>query len=196
MSNKLTRKQEIFVQEYLVDLNATQAAARAGYSERNADKIGSELLGKTRIQEAVQEAMSLRAKRTGITQDRVLGEYGRIAFSDLSDYITWGPDGVVLKSWKDLTPDQRAAVAEVSETAGGTLRLKLYDKRGALDSLVKHLGMFDRHDAVKVAGVHFSLSMVLPPKQTPALDVDGESVAVEDLSPGGVPVEGDEGSDG
>ncbi len=67
----LTPKQARFVEEYLLDLNATQAAIRAGYSARNADKIGSELLGKTRVAEAVKAAQQARTERTEITQDEV-----------------------------------------------------------------------------------------------------------------------------
>ncbi len=68
----LTPKQARFVEEYLVDLNATQAAIRAGYSARNADKIGPELLGKTRVAEAIQKAKEARSERTEITQDEVI----------------------------------------------------------------------------------------------------------------------------
>ena len=68
----LTPKQARFVEEYLVDLNATQAAIRAGYSARNADKIGPELLGKTRVAEAVKAAQQARTERTEITQDEVI----------------------------------------------------------------------------------------------------------------------------
>jgi len=70
--DKLTPKQQLFVKEYLIDLNATQAAIRAGYSKKNADKIGPELIGKTRIQAALQKEMDKRAERTGITADYVL----------------------------------------------------------------------------------------------------------------------------
>ncbi len=83
---KLTDKQKRFVQEYLVDLNATQAAIRAGYSERNADKIGSELLGKTRVSTAIQLAMEERKQRTKITQDMVIEELKKIGFADAADY--------------------------------------------------------------------------------------------------------------
>ncbi len=69
---KLTPKQARFVEEYLLDLNATQAAIRAGYSARNADKIGPELLGKTRVAEAVKAAQQARTERTEITQDEVI----------------------------------------------------------------------------------------------------------------------------
>ncbi len=68
----LTPKQARFVEEYLLDLNATQAAIRAGYSARNADKIGPELLGKTRVAEAVKAAQQARTERTEITQDEVI----------------------------------------------------------------------------------------------------------------------------
>ena len=68
----LTAKQARFVEEYLIDLNATQAAIRAGYSARNADKIGPELLGKTRVAAAIQDAKETRSERTGITQDEVI----------------------------------------------------------------------------------------------------------------------------
>ena len=73
----LTPKQKLFVDEYLIDLNATQAAIRAGYSPSNADKIGSELLGKTRVSDAIKTAMAERSRRTGINQDRILTELPR-----------------------------------------------------------------------------------------------------------------------
>ncbi len=81
----LTPKQQRFVEEYLVDLNATQAAIRAGYAPKNADKQGSQLLGKPRVSEAIQEAMKKRSKRTEITQDKVLNEIASNAFQVASD---------------------------------------------------------------------------------------------------------------
>ena len=82
---KLTDKQRRFVEEYLVDLNATAAARRAGYSEKTADRIGPELLGKTWVAAAIQEAMQQRSRRTEITQDRVLNELASVAFGEGSD---------------------------------------------------------------------------------------------------------------
>lgn len=82
---KLTLKQERFVQEYLVDLNATAAAKRAGYSEKNAGKIGPELLGKTRISAAIQEAIRARQERTEVTQDYVIEKLKAIADRQASD---------------------------------------------------------------------------------------------------------------
>ncbi len=69
---KLTPRQARFVDEYLIDLNATQAAIRAGYSAKNADKIGPELLGKTRVAEAIAKAQAKRSERIAISQDDVV----------------------------------------------------------------------------------------------------------------------------
>ena len=84
----LTPKQERFVQEYLVDLNATQAAIRAGYSAKTASRIGQQLLAKTCISEAMQKAMKKREKRTEVTQDYVIAKLREIVEKDASD----GPD--------------------------------------------------------------------------------------------------------
>lgn len=78
----LTPKQQAFINEYMIDLNATASAIRAGYSAKNAGKIGPELLGKTRIKEAIQIAVDARAKRTEITQDAVLQRWWDIATAD------------------------------------------------------------------------------------------------------------------
>ena len=84
----LTPKQERFVQEYLVDLNATQAAIRAGDSAKTASRIGQQLLAKTCISEAIQKAMKKREKRTEVTQDYVIAKLREIVEKDASD----GPD--------------------------------------------------------------------------------------------------------
>lgn len=82
----LTVKQERFVEEYLVDLNATQAAIRAGYSSKTAEQMGYQLLQKTSVQKALREAIDKRSKRTGITQEKVIEEIGKIAFAKAHDY--------------------------------------------------------------------------------------------------------------
>ena len=78
---RLTAKQDRFVEEYLVDLNATQAALRAGYSEKTARSIGAENLSKPDIEKAIADALETRRLRTEITQDRVLEELARIGFA-------------------------------------------------------------------------------------------------------------------
>ena len=84
----LTKKQKAFIQEYLVDLNATQAAIRAGYSKKTAYSIGQENLSKPEIQQALQEAQKRREKRTEVTQDYVIAKLREIVEKDASD----GPD--------------------------------------------------------------------------------------------------------
>src|SRR3546814_8117 len=86
----LTDKQRRFVEEYLVDLNATQAAIRAGYSKKTAASIGEENLRKPDIAKAIQEAQAARSKRTEITQDQVLKELAKIGFADIRKAIRWG----------------------------------------------------------------------------------------------------------
>lgn len=81
----LTPKQKRFVAEYLVDLNATAAARRAGYSAKTADRIGPELLGKTCVSQAIQEAIKQRERRTEVTQDYVIRKLKEITDKDASD---------------------------------------------------------------------------------------------------------------
>lgn len=142
---KLTPKQQRFVEEYLVDLNATQAAIRAGYSAKTAASIGEENLRKPEIQFAIQAAMKARQQRTEITQDQVVAELAKVAFGDPRTVMAWGPDGVKLKDSATLTDAEAAFVSEVSETTtehGGSLKLKTNDKLKALELLGRHLGMF------------------------------------------------------
>lgn len=150
MGKKLTAKQKRFIDEYLVDLNATQAAIRAGYSAKTAVEIGYENLRKPHIAAELEKRGKKLQKKTEITQEMVAEELRRIAFSLMSDYIEWGLNGVRLKDSSELTPEQIAAVAEISESVtlnGGTTRIKLYDKLSALEKLGKMLGMFvDRHE--------------------------------------------------
>ncbi len=81
----LTEKQKMFVQEYLVDLNATQAAVRAGYSQKRASEIGYQLLQKTTVQAAIHDAMEARQQRTEVTQDYVIDKLREIAEMRASD---------------------------------------------------------------------------------------------------------------
>lgn len=141
----LTNKEKRFVQEYLIDLNATKASIRAGYSKKSAKQIGSENLSKPVIQKAIQEAIEQRSLRTYLSQDRVLLELSRIAFSDMKRFSVWGPSGIELRHSDELSDSDAACVAELSESVtehGGSRRFKLHDKLKALELLGKHLGMF------------------------------------------------------
>lgn len=146
----LTEKQRRFCEEYLIDLNATQAAIRAGYSEDSATEIGYENLRKPHIQEYLKSRQKELQEATGITQKRVLEEYAKVAFVDLRKFYT--VDGV-LKSIHDLDDEAAGALAGIEvyeektgtedvEALGTTKKIKTYDKVKALDSLARHLGMF------------------------------------------------------
>lgn len=136
----MTERQKRFCEEYLIDLNATQAAIRAGYSPKNADKIGPELLGKTRVSNAIQQAMAARSRRTGISQDRVITELAKIAFVNASDVI----DLDQAKVQPGACRDDLACVQSVKVKEGNITEreIKLADKLKALELLGKHLGMF------------------------------------------------------
>lgn len=138
----MSPKQRQFVKEYLIDLNATQAAVRAGYSARRADAIGYENLRKPEIQAAIAVEQQARSARTGITADRTLQELALIGFSDLTDYVEWSGQTITLKNSADLDPVKRRAIAEISQTKDG-LKIKLHDKKGALDSLARHQNLFN-----------------------------------------------------
>lgn len=127
---KLTAKQQTFVEEYLIDLNATQAAIRAGYSAKNADKIGSELLGKTRVAEAVSMAMAERSRRTGINQDRVLQEIAKLALVNIDDVVDLRTGKVKGSATKeDLACIQSIKIKPTE--FGEEREIKFYDKRAA-----------------------------------------------------------------
>ena len=144
---KLTPKQARFVEEYLIDLNATQAAIRAGYSEQTARVIGHENLTKPDIQKAITERRQEMQQRTAITADRVLAEYAKIAFFDPRKLFT--ADGAIkpVQYWDDdvaavIGGLDVVEIGDDGEMIGRVKKLKLIDKKGALDSIGKHLGMF------------------------------------------------------
>lgn len=149
----LTPKQERFVAEYLIDLNATQAAIRAGYSKRTAKQAGSENLSKPDLAKAIEAAQAARAQRTEITQDRVLKELAKLGFANMQDYMSVTQEGEPFADLSKLTRDQAAAITEFTvedftEGRGDDARdvrrvkFKLADKRAALVDIGKHLGMF------------------------------------------------------
>lgn len=88
MKNKFTAKQRTFIEEYLVDLNATQAAIRAGYSVKTANVIGSQNLSKLNIQTAIQKAMVKAAEKASVTVDEVIAGIKEIAFAELGEGIS------------------------------------------------------------------------------------------------------------
>lgn len=155
----MTPKQHRFVQEYLVDLNATQAAIRAGYSPRTARSVGSENLTKPDIASAIQTAGAQLAARTGITAERVLSELELLAFSNLEHYVV-GDDGTVTLSSEAPAGAMRAlqSIKRRTTTKGRgfdlevtrEVEIRLWDKPGPLKLAGQHVGLFT--NKVEVTG--------------------------------------------
>ena len=143
---RMTEKQKRFVDEYLIDLNATQAAIRAGYSVKTAREQASQNLTKLNIQQAISEKMAERSKRTGVNQDRIVLELAKIAFVNAADVID--SDDATIKA--GATADDTAAIQSVKvkviptkEGEGVEREIRLNDKLKALELLGKHLGMWN-----------------------------------------------------
>lgn len=139
-------KQARFCEEFLKDLNATQSAIRAGYSEDTAHSQGARLMRDVQVKAKIHRAMKRRSERTAITADRVLHEYAKIAFSDLRNLVSWGKDGVELLDSDELAAEDAATVAEITATdtrEGKRIKVKQWSKLRALELLSRHLGLFE-----------------------------------------------------
>lgn len=146
MANKLTPKQRRFIDEYLIDLNATQAAIRAGYSKKTAQQIGAENLSKPVIQAEIQKRQAKLQNKLEITQERVLQELAAIAFANGADFAKVVNIGslpmVEMIPTEELTPEKLPAIAGIKANQYG-VEVKLHDKVKALELLGKYLGTFD-----------------------------------------------------
>mgnify|MGYP002611998052 FL=1 len=150
----MTKKQKRFVEEYLIDLNATQAAIRAGYSPETAYSIGSENLKKPEIRACIEKAMAERSKRTGINQDRIIMELAKIGLLNPKDLVDF--DEATVK--EEAAEEDLAAIASVrvkrfptKDGEGIEREIKMHDKTKALELLGRHFGMFK--DKVEVSGL-------------------------------------------
>ena len=185
-TNKLTARRQRFVEEYLIDLNATQAATRAGYSPKTANEQGARLLANVSVRSALANAMNARERRTHITQDRVLQELSRIAFFDIRRL--YNTDGS-LKAIHTLDDEAAAVLAavDVVEMQGGakvdadggslsyipmyTKKAKVFDKGTALTLAMRHLGMLQDKteltgkDGAPLMGGAFVIPGVLSPEE-------------------------------
>ena len=163
---KLTAKQQLFCDEYLIDLNATQAAIRAGYSEKTAMEQASRLLRNVKVQKYIDKRRFDRMQRTEFDQDKVIKELAMIAFSNATDYTKVVEKQVIITNeagvripltdsegkpvmyrtvepvlTEDLTDEQKRALSMVVHGKNG-LEIKSCDKLKALELLGKHLGLF------------------------------------------------------
>ena len=159
----MTKKQKIFADEYLIDLNATRAY-RVAYPAVKKDEVaavnGSKLLRNAKVQAYISERMQERQQRTEVTQDRVIKELAAIAFAKATDYVEIRSNGVcgtvVIKPTADLSDEQVRAIAGIKEGANG-IEIKLNDKEKALELLGRHLGMWNDKLDIKTPAIDDSI---------------------------------------
>lgn len=162
LKRPLTGKQQLFVAEYLVDLNATQAAVRAGYSGMTARKIATENLSKPVIKAAIAAAMAARIHRIEVTADKVVQEIALVGFADYSDFVTIDESGMVtaipleklaegksriIKKVKDKRVIRSTKGTESNpdgdQILDATFEFELCDKMKALELLARHMGLLN-----------------------------------------------------
>lgn len=149
----MTENQKIFVDEYLIDFNATRAYKVAYPNVKKDDTArvnGSRMLTNANIQKYIDERIKERQQRTEITQDQVIQELAAIAFAKATDYVAICSGTVKIKDTNSLTEEQVRAIAGIKEGANG-IEIKMNDKEKALELLGRHLGMFK--DKVEVSGL-------------------------------------------
>jgi len=140
---ELTVRQLRFVEEYLVDNNAKQAAIRAGYSARSAGRYACGLLQHPEIKERIRRGTEARSRRLRLEAERVLSEYARIAFADLRRYVVRDKSNKLrFRAIDELSDDEAAAVATFSLSEH--TRFKLHDKQRALDVIAQYLGLIGK----------------------------------------------------
>jgi len=177
--NTLTPKQELFIREYLKDMNATQAYLRAGYkvSEKVAGTAGPRLLENVGIAAAIKKALGKRLNKLEISNDTVLQEIAKLAFSNMYDFLTIQEDGSATVDLSNLTREQAAAIQELSYEEGTDrsesearavrkLKFKLAEKRGSLELLGRYLKLFNDSTPINARQTAKILKDVLENKLT------------------------------
>jgi phage terminase small subunit len=149
----ITPKMQRFIEQYLVEPNATKAALIAGYSPRSAFATGYDLTKKPLVREQIAMANKARSKKYAITADKVLAEMAKLAFTSLDDFMVLHPNGDAEINFRRSGPNERAALSEITQdvyTEGRgpfsqrlrKTKIKQHDKMRALEGLCKHLGLF------------------------------------------------------
>ena len=179
--NKPTAKQRRFCEEYLKDLNATQAAIRAGYSKKTAQEIGSENLSKPLVQEYIQKHMNKRSERTQIDADWVLKRLAKLVDVSISDFLVIPADGTMpYYDLRQASPDQLAALEQLQidtvrmtgEDQGEIIKMKL-----SLPNKLKNLELIGNHIAVQAFKTQTKLSGSIGLTEVLA-DIDGTSAGL------------------
>lgn len=163
MSKKFAQRYERFCQEYVIDLNGSRSAIAAGYSENGSAVTATRLLSRANIRRRIDELMSKRASKVGVSAEKTLEELQRLAYSNMYDFVRRTENGLLDIDFTNVTRDQMAAVQEIKvDTTGGTgdgerrqvLRttFKLADKGLNLERIGRHLKLFTDRIEMKVEG--------------------------------------------
>ncbi|MDO5643639.1 MAG: terminase small subunit [Paracoccus sp. (in: a-proteobacteria)] len=177
IKSKLTAKQAAFAREFVVDNNATQAAIRAGYSRKTAGSQGHELLRLPHVKAEIDRLTAEKIARTEIRTDEIVMALSQIARANISDLMEWGSTEVIMDADGNMRAVQEgetattvvpfvrafesgaiprhltAAIAEISLSDKGSFKIKMHDKLGAIDKLMRHLGMFEEDNKQAVDGL-------------------------------------------
>lgn len=154
----LTPKQQRFVQEYLLDLNGTQAAIRAGYSERSAEVQASRLLRNAQVSAAIEAAKAARSERTKIDADWLLTRLAEEATADIADLYDDSGALKPVRQWPKIWRQGLVAGIDVEEiteegvTVGHIRKVKLSDRAKRLEMIGKHVGVQAFKENVSVSG--------------------------------------------
>ncbi len=185
---KSAPRREMFPKEFLIDLNATKAAVRCGYSKKTAYSQGARLLKNVDIQKAIRAGMEKRQKKLEITADTWLRELWLIGHSDLRDYITIDEGGmIVAKTFEEMPENASRALESIEENRtikessdgqesniiNSKIKFKTHSKLGALELIGKHLG-FLKNDKIDIPGVEKAL-YELSEKFMPALRAEAKT---------------------
>jgi phage terminase small subunit len=165
VKKQLSPRQHLFVLEYLVDLNATQAAIRAGYSKKTADVQGPRLLGNVRVKATIAKAMKRREDALIMSRDEVLRELSIIGRADLKNYVEINQDtgAIRAKGFEEMPEGASRALESIQEdraikenadgnstTVYDKTRFKLHDKPRALDMLAKYHGLYEKDNSQRI----------------------------------------------
>lgn len=159
--DKLPAKRQRFVDEYCVDFNGKQAAIRAGYSVKTANEQAARLLAIVNVKKALEEKKTEIAESSKLKTSDVIDELRRIAFSDITQVMSFSASKAKIKSSRKLSEDAKKIVASVSQTQAG-LTVKLHDKVKALELLGRYLNLFTDRVEVEGRGLGLILNMNAP----------------------------------
>lgn len=160
-------KAKIFAKHYALSLNGTQAAIKAGYSEKGAHVVATRMLKNDKVKGFIDEEKARLMEQINVTQAQIVSELSKIAFGNIGELVSWTAEGeLVYKSSEDLTADQTAAIEEITNTKkfdnqgnplGVDVKLKMHNKLKALDQLSKILGIYKDSSELEVKVINVNV---------------------------------------